>query len=318
MAAAPEPAPDPVAEARPLRRNVRRRWALGGFVLAAGAVGVALWATQRWRQRHAPDQRLAYKALPGGALHLDHFQPVPTGAAAPAPGLLLFHGGGWAFGSPQQFHGPARALSRRLGLHVFCVEYRIRSRHGSTPADAVQDARDAIRHVRRHAAALGVDAGRLAAGGGSAGGHLAACLGTGAGLPDVHGAHGPAAAQTLADTRPQALVLLNPMLDLSPGRPDHAEVAAQWQALSPHHHVGPGLPPTLVLSGTQDAEVPVATVQAFCARVQAAGSRCEALFFEGAGHGFFNAEVAGGRYARPTWEAVGQFLRQQGLTGTPG
>lgn len=116
-------------------------------------------------------------------------------------------------------------------------------------------------------------------------------------------------------TRPQALILLNPMLDLSPGRPAHARVAAHWQALSPHHHVGPGLPPTLVLSGTQDAEVPVTTVQAFCARAKAVGSLCEAQFFEGAGHGFFNAEVAGGRYVQPTWDAVERFLQQHVLAG---
>lgn len=293
MSQAPEPSGD--------TRRQQRRWAISGLALAA----VAAAATWQWRTRHDPDTRHTYKALPGGSLHLDHFRPAQPG---PLPALLLFHGGGWAYGSPQQFHGPARTLSRGLGVHVFCVEYRIRSRHQSSPADAVQDARDAIRHVRRHAAALGVDAARVAAGGGSAGGHLAACLGTGAGLPDPH-ADSPIA------TRPQALVLLNPMLDLSPGRPDHAEVAAQWQALSPHHHVGATMPPTLVLSGTQDAEVPVATVQAFCARAQAAGSHCEALFFEGAGHGFFNAEIAGGRYAGPTWAAVGRFLRQQGLAG---
>jgi acetyl esterase len=306
---APDSAPAPET------RRLSRRWALSGLALAAVAGAVA---AHRWRQRGEPDERLAYKALPGGGLHLDHFRPRNPGTSGLAPGLLMFHGGGWAFGSPRQFHGPARDLSQRLGLHVFCVEYRIRSRHQSTPADSVQDARDAIRYVRQHAARLGVDANRVAAGGGSAGGHLAACLGTGAGLPDPRPpTQTQAHAEWLASTRPQALVLLNPMLDLSPGRPDHADVAAHWEALSPHHHIGPGLPPTLVLSGTQDAEVPVATVQAFCARAQAAGSRCEARFFEGAGHGFFNAEVAGGRFARPTWEAVERFLRQQGLASPP-
>jgi len=293
-----DPSPHPVADTC----RLRRRWTISALALTALA---AATGALRWRKRHDPDAVHVYKTTQGGALHLDHFRPEQSG---PMPALLLFHGGGWALGSPRQFHIPARGLSQRLGLHVFCVEYRIHSRHRSSPADAVQDARDAIRHVRRHAAVLDVDADRIAAGGGSAGGHLAACLGTGAGLADPD-------ADASVSTRPQALILLNPMLDLSPGRPDHAQVADHWQALSPHHHVGHGLPPTLVLSGTQDAEVPVATVQAFCARAHAVGSLCEAQFFEGAGHGFFNAEIASGRYAQPTWEAVGRFLQQHDLVG---
>ena len=293
-----DPSPHPVVN--PSRRS--RRWTIGALALTALAAAAG---TLRWRKRHYPDAVHVYKATQGGFLHLDHFRSERPG---PMPALLLFHGGGWELGAPRQFHVPARALSQRLGLHVFCVEYRIHSRHRSSPADAVQDARDAIRHVRRHAAVLNVDPGRIAAGGGSAGGHLAACLGTGAGLADQD-------TDSSVSTRPQALILLNPMLDLSPGRPDHAQVAAHWQALSPHHHVGPGLPPTLVLSGTRDAEVPVATVQAFCARAHAVGSLCEAQFFEGAGHGFFNAEVASGRYVKPTWDAVERFLQQHVLAG---
>ena len=284
--------------------RARRRLLIGG--LAVAAVAAAAAAALQWRRHRDPDAVHVYKAAPEGPLHLDHFRPQQAG---PRPALLLFHGGGWALGSPRQFHVPARSLSRKLGLHMFCVEYRIHSRHGTSPADAVQDARDAMRHVRRHAAALHVDAGRIAAGGGSAGGHLAACLGTGAGLPD------PDQAAALS-TRPQALILLNPMLDLSPGRPDHAQVADQWHALSPLHHVADGLPPTLVLSGTQDPEVPMATVQAFCGRAHAVGSLCETQFFEGAGHGFFQAEAAGGRHVKPTWDAVERFLLQHGLAGT--
>ncbi|MCB1843801.1 MAG: prolyl oligopeptidase family serine peptidase, partial [Halioglobus sp.] len=80
----------------------------------------------------------------------------------------------------------------------------------------------------------------------------------------------------------------NPMLDLSPGTPDHHLVKDHWQAVSPYHHIDAGFPPTLIMSGTRDPEVPVATVEAFCAAVRAAGGRCELELYEGQGHGFYH------------------------------
>ncbi len=276
----------------------RRRSALAA-VLLSGPAALALPACRA--RREEPDERLAYKATAQGELRLDWFRAAGSKAA---PALLLFHGGAWAHGSPRQFHPLCRHLAAR-GLHALSAEYRLRDRHHSSPADAVQDARDAMRHLRREAGALGIDRQRIAAGGGSAGGHLAACLGTGVSLPD------PGADPALP-VRPSALVLLNPMLDLGPGRPDHALVGARWRELSPRQHVGPGMPPTLIVNGTADIDVPVATVQDFCTAARAHSGDCEAVFREGAGHGFFNTEVDRGRHVAFTWAAIEAFLRRVG------
>lgn len=271
-------------------------------VLVASIAAVAYW--QRQEGHDAPDDLLPYRQVNGHTLHLHLFRALPHAAAAAhqqaTSALLLFHGGAWAHGHPRQFYPQCRWFSQQ-GITCISVAYRIASRHGSSPADAVDDARAALHWARQHADRLYIDPQRIAVGGGSAGGHLAAALGTGI-------------RATPGDTvRPQALLLLNPMLDLSPGQPDHALVAPHWRALSPLHQVAPGMPPTLVQSGTADPEVPVATVQAFCQRVNSVGGRCEVNLFTGARHGFFNLEVDEGRHYTPVLQQMLKFLRQHGL-----
>lgn len=288
----------------------RRGWAVAGMAVAVALVLAGVLAVMRgpagwpWPGQAAPDAQRVYKQVGATALRLDIFHghtPQPAGNSRP-PALLLFHGGAWAHGSPAQFHPQCRHFSR-LGLTCISVEYRVRSRHGSTPADALADARDALAYVRRQADALRVDPRRVAAGGGSAGGHLAAALGVG--LPRAGAGTGDG-----QPARPDALLLFNPMLDLSPGQPDHDLVGLDWRGLSPLHHVGPGMPPTLVLNGTADREVPVDTVQRFCRAVQQAGATCELALFEGGGHGFFNPQVDQGRHHGPANAAVESFLRR--------
>ncbi|MCP5271937.1 MAG: alpha/beta hydrolase fold domain-containing protein [Burkholderiaceae bacterium] len=293
-----------------MRTDFSGAWLVWLMLSLAVAAVVVAGALRCKRQAQGPDEIRVYKRIAGHALnlHVFHARQLPRASGAqgrrtPAA-LLLFHGGGWGHGSPRQFFPQCRELSR-LGITCISVEYRIASRHGSTPSDAVDDAHAALHWVRTQAPALGLDPARVAAGGGSAGGHLAAALGTGIRAAD-HGADPTAA-------RPRALLLLNPMLDLSPGQPDHDRVGADWQALSPMHHVGPDVPPTLVLNGTHDPEVPVATVQAFCAKVKAAGTTCELQLFTGAGHGFFNPEVDDGRRYGPALAHMRRFLHEQGL-----
>ncbi len=109
---------------------------------------------------------------PGGHIPVRIYtrEPDDSGAA-----LLYFHGGGWVFGSFDTHDGVCRALARRAGLTVVSVNYRLAPEH-QFPA-AVEDAWAATRWVVEHASALGMrQRPRLAVGGDSAGGNLAAVV----------------------------------------------------------------------------------------------------------------------------------------------
>jgi acetyl esterase len=92
------------------------------------------------------------------------------------PLLVYFHGGGWVVGSVALSDSFCRALANASGCAVLSVEYRLAPEH-RYPA-AADDAHAATRWAAEHAAELGIDADRLAVGGSSAGGNLAAvaCL----------------------------------------------------------------------------------------------------------------------------------------------
>jgi acetyl esterase len=98
------------------------------------------------------------------------------GSRAPLPAHIELHGGGWWLGSIDELINEAICRHRcaHAGCVVFAVEYRLAPEH-PFPA-AVVDAYSALLWIRRHAAALGVDAGRISIGGTSAGGNLAAAV----------------------------------------------------------------------------------------------------------------------------------------------
>ena len=78
------------------------------------------------------------------------------------------------------------------------------------------------------------------------------------------------------------------------------------------HHIDAKVPPTLILLGTADPEVPVPTARAYCKAMQGLGATCELELYQGARHGFFNQRVEEGRYFRATNERVMRFLKGLG------
>ena len=199
------------------------------------------------------------------------------------PAIVFFFGGGWNGGSPAQFEKQARHFAKR-GMIAITADYRVKSRHGVPVVECVKDAKAAIAWVREHAARLGIDPHRIAASGGSAGGHLAAATGTVSGFG--------------SDERPDALILFNPACTLAPiegWQPKGAgagltaaRCGVEPQAISPAHHIGAHTPPTLILHGKADTTVPYASVVAFEKAMQKAGRPCRLVGYDGAVHGFFN------------------------------
>ncbi len=109
---------------------------------------------------------------PGGPMAMRLY--APPGGAAPHPVLVYFHGGGWTIGDLDTHDVLCRQLCAAAGVAVVSVDYRLGPEH-RFPA-AFDDCLAATRWVRREAAALGLDATRLAVGGDSAGGNLAAAV----------------------------------------------------------------------------------------------------------------------------------------------
>jgi acetyl esterase len=112
---------------------------------------------------------------------------APHGAPAHGPLLVYFHGGGWVQGSIATHDGGCRLLAHLSGVRVLSVDYRLAPEH-PYPA-AADDAIAAYAWAAAHAGALGIDPQRIAVGGDSAGGNLAAVVALAArddeAVPDV-------------------------------------------------------------------------------------------------------------------------------------
>jgi acetyl esterase len=109
---------------------------------------------------------------PAGALRARGYAPVA--ANGPLPALIYFHGGGFVAGSLESHDGLCRLLAAEGGFKVIAVDYRLAPEH-VFPA-AVDDALAATLWIEANATALGVDAGRIAIGGDSAGAMLSAIV----------------------------------------------------------------------------------------------------------------------------------------------
>ncbi len=249
-----------------------------------------------------------YKTVGSTKLNLYIFAPA---APTNAPAIVFFFGGGWASGSPQQFEAQCRYLAAR-GMVAITADYRVSSRHQVKPIQCLADARSAIRWVRAHAAQLGVDPNRIAAGGGSAGGHLA-------GATAFISQFDESAEDQKISATPNALVLFNPALVLAPlaglnldksfgARVPEERLGTQGENISPAHHVASNAPPTIIFHGRADTTVPFATAEAFAARMKAVGARCELAGYDGQPHGFFNREPWQGK----TLDEADKFLLSLG------
>lgn len=214
-------------------------------------------------------------------LELHVFKPDGWQASDRRPAIVFFFGGGWINGTPEQFYNQSRDLAE-LGLVAVSAEYRIRSKHGTPPQACVEDGKSAVRYLRKHAAALGIDPNRIAAGGGSAGGHVAACTGV------IKGFDAPGEDLAISSV-PNLMVLFNPVIDTSIETGYGGKrVGKDPLVLSPRHQAHKDQPPCVIFTGKQDRVTTLASMRGFIDRSEASGASVKLHVYEPADHGFFN------------------------------
>ena len=226
---------------------------------------------------------------PGGDIPVRVYRPSHS---PDLPVLVWFHGGGWVLGSVEQSDATARHLASAGQLVVVSVEYRLAPEHRFP--SGVDDCEAATRWIAAHAAELGADAGRMAVGGDSAGGNLAAVI-----------------AQRLRDTGGPALraqLLVYPAVDARMSYPSIrangegyllTEASMRWfydlylagadpddPSASPMSAPDlSGLPPALIITAEYD---PLRDEgEAYGLRLDQAGVPATATRFDGQIHGFF-------------------------------
>jgi len=248
-----------------------------------------------------------YKRLGETSLIFEAYLPIIKSEKQLSPAMVFYFGGGWVRGNVNQF-APHAQYFRERGIACFLVAYRVESVHGTDPYEALKDAKAAFRFIRSHAEEFKIDPEKMIAAGGSAGGHLAAALAT------IDLFNHPDDNLSVS-CRPQALVLFNPVIDISPGGYGYDRLDDAYAWFSPLHNVRPGIPPAIVFLGTEDPLIPVQTAAYFKTVMERVGSRCDLILYEGESHGFFNY-TRNKEIFTDTVEKTVEFLSDIGLMPT--
>lgn len=240
------------------------------------------------------------RTIPGAAgnLRIRAYRPFGSRPTELLPALVYFHGGGWVFGDLDSHDRLCRELCNLAGCALISIDYRRAPEH-KFPA-AAEDAIAAIAHVARHGQDFGVDAGRLAAGGDSAGANLAAV-----------------AALTFRDQGGPQLklqLLIYPVTDLAMDTESYTSIAngftltrermqffreaylrgpadaADWRASPLRAADLSHLPPALIIAAGHDPLVDEG--KAYADRLAAAGVAVTYSLYYGMVHGFLTAAGA--------------------------
>ncbi len=230
---------------------------------------------------------------PAGPIPLRLYHPQPAAERrAPPPVLVYFHGGGWVIGDLDTHDTLCRQLALQSGCAVVAVDYRLAPEH-RFPA-AFDDGLAATRWVQARASDLGVDRARLAVGGDSAGGNLAAAVAI--------------ALRDVGDVPVRFQLLIYPATDQRRGWPSHTTngqgyllttetmdyfhdhylpdpaMDLDWRASPLLHPDLSQLPPAFVLTAGYDPLRDEALQ--YSHRLSQAGNRCAHVLFERQIHGF--------------------------------
>ncbi len=289
---------------RKMKQSVGRKPAV--IMAISAMLIILLGSTVLAAEVEAEFKSQTYKTVGEKKLQIHIHYPPGWKAGDRRPAIIFFFGGGWNSGTPDQFLVQAEYFASR-GLVAARADYRVKSRDKVTPDKCVEDARSAVRWMRKNSKRLGIDPKKLITSGGSAGGHLAACMMIAKSV-DADGD------DLSISTIPQAMVLFNPVLNFGHegmiGRlGDNKQLAGR---ISPTQHISKKAPPALIMFGTED-RLKIHGDE-YWKKAEGLGVRAEKYIAEGQGHGFFNRSP----WRERTLIAADKFLASLGfLKGEP-
>ena len=269
-----------------------RKAGLALAAIAAVAIAAAIWL----RRDLGPVEvttNVPYSDAGDVGLFLDIYRPRDR-ASGPRPAVVLIHGGGWVQGDKSWEASLADRLTR-AGFVAVAIDYRLATDAGSRYPAQVDDVQRAVRWVRAHAREYGIDPDRVGAVGHSAGGHLAASLGSretrdnsdptlarySSRVACVVDSAGPADFTT--DESPSVGPSIAWVVPNLFGH-SRAEAPEAYRDASPMTHVDARSAPTLLLHGTADDIVPIDQSRRLLRALREAGVEARLVELEGAGH----------------------------------
>ena len=244
---------------------------------------------------------IEYARVGNKSLKLDLYLPEGQG---PFPLIIWVHGGGWTSGDKSLSAESPQFRQTTRGYAVASINYRL-SQEAKFPAQ-IEDCKAAVRWLRAHATQYNLDPSRIAAWGSSAGGHLAALMGTSAGVSDLEGDEGnldyPSRVQAVVDWFGpiDLLKMSGDSLSFPCNLIDHNSVFSPESLLigcaiqtcpdkteraNPLNYVSADDPAFLIMHGTDDCLVGPTQSQRLYNALTAAGIEAGLKFIEGAGHG---------------------------------
>lgn len=267
------------------------------------ALTLICWPSALPARQPAPVLKdLVYGHASGHNLKLDLYRPASSGTAvlSPRPVIVFLHGGGWRVGSKNEAKEVVESITG-AGFALASVDYRL-SNVAIFPAQ-IQDAKTAVRFLRTNAGKYGLDPACIGAMGFSAGGHLAALLGTSAGVEALEGRD---EGSPKASSRVQAVCDVSGPVDLfiptnslignlSVRGELHGSAAEQpdlARQANPTVYITGKEPPFLIIQGDQDTLVVPKHAEVLAAALRKKHVPVTVVIVKGGGHVPFRAEQA--------------------------
>lgn len=260
-------------------------------------------------------KKMVYKKTGTRELYVDMFYPASGQGKNDNTAIAFFHGGGWAFGNPAEFHEACKRFAS-MGFITFSFQYRLSiNNDGSypnpdiTPVESVKDARSAIRWLRGNAELLQINPGKIVVGGQSAGGQLALATAL---LDTINEVTDNANISPV----PNALLLyssnvntLEPWIDMLLG-----DRRNEIWSISPYHNLKRQMPPAIAFHGEEDNQVLPYIIHLFQARMAELGNYYELHTFPGRKHYLGEGNEKYARYFdEEILEMTDAFLKKYGF-----